>query len=86
MSGVFATFAYLPLLEPFPGIERIWFLLLLPLAFGISMTYKAVRVGSFDGYWRSVGVMTAQIVVAMTGLALALVVVVQLVVPLLPAE
>jgi len=81
-----ALLAYLPLLEPLPGIERIWMLLLLPLAFGISMVYKAMRVTNLDRYWRSVGVMTVQIVLAMTGLAVLLTLLVQVVVPMLPAE
>jgi len=78
--------AYLPLLEPLPGIERMWMILLLPLAFGISMIYKATRVPSLDRYWQSVGVMTVQIVLGMAGLAILLMLLVQVVVPMLPAE
>lgn len=78
--------AYLPLLEPLPGVDRSWMLLLLPLAFGISMIHKAMRVSNLDRYWPAVGVMTVQIVLAMAGLALLLALLVQVVVPMLPVE
>ncbi|MGA0285922.1 MAG: hypothetical protein ACO3P9_08385 [Phycisphaerales bacterium] len=80
------TLAYLPFLEPLPGVERIWMLMLLPLALGISVIYKAMKVADLERYWRSVGVMTVQIVLAMTGLAVLLAILVQVVVPMLPAE
>lgn len=80
------SLAYLPLLEPLPGVERIWLLLLLPLAFGISMIHKAMRVPNLTRYWRSVGTMTVQIVLAMAGLGVLLALLVQVVVPMLPAE
>jgi len=86
VSSPLGLLAYLPFLEPVPGLGRVWMLLLPPLAFGISMIYKAMRVPDLDRYWRSVGVMTVQVVLGMAGLALMLGLLVQVVVPLLPAE
>jgi len=86
MSHGVLLLAYLPFLEPLPGVQRWWMLLLVPLAFGISVIYKALRMPSLDAFWRSVGVMTVQIVLGMAGLAIGFLVLVQVVVPLLPAE
>lgn len=76
--------AYIPLLHPIHAFHTWWYLLLLPLSFGISMIYKAMRVHDLRVYWREVIVMTIQIVLAMIALAIALVVLVQVIVPLLP--
>ena len=57
-----------------------------PLAFGISVIYKALRMQSLQGFWRHVTVMTTQIVVAMIALAVALTVFVIFVVPMLPVR
>ena len=35
--------AYRPFIDPL-DLQRGWFILLLPLALGVSITYKAVRV------------------------------------------
>jgi uncharacterized membrane protein YwzB len=58
--------------------------LLIPLAFGIAVIYKALRMRTLDGFWRHVTVMTTQVVLAMIALAIALTIVVEVVVPLLP--
>ena len=81
-----SVIAYIPFLDPIHGLQPVWFLLLLPLAFGISTIYRAVRARSFERFWQSVGVMTAQIVVAMIALAVALIVLVQVAIPLLPVD
>ncbi len=78
--------AYIPFLYPLNVFHELWYLLLLPLAFGISVIYKAVRMHTLERFWREVVVMTLQIVLAMIILALALVVLVVRVVPRLPAE
>jgi hypothetical protein len=56
--------AWRPFLDPI-GMHAAWWLLLVPLSLGISVAYKAVRVRSLRRYWREVGVMSAQIVLAM---------------------
>jgi hypothetical protein len=78
--------AYIPFITPIHALHEWWYLLLAPLAFGIAMIYKALRLPTLRQYWRSVAIMTAQIVLAMIALAIALTILVQVVVPMLPAE
>ena len=78
-------FGWTPLLEPLPGVQASWLWLLPILIFGISMMYKAVRVGDLRRYWREVVGMTVQVLFAFLGLAAAVFIVVQGIVPLLPA-
>ncbi len=73
--------AYIPFLDPIQGAHVWWYLLLVPLAFGVSVIYRALRMPRLDRYWRSVWMMTMQIVLAMVGLAVALVVLVDVVIP-----
>lgn len=61
--------AWTPFLEPL-NAHRVWFLLLLPLAFLVALAYKAVRVPDMRGYWRQVILMTIQIVAGMVFLGL----------------
>ncbi|MAJ47992.1 MAG: hypothetical protein CBC35_12120 [Planctomycetes bacterium TMED75] len=78
--------AWIPFLEPMPSPGSWWPLLLIPLAIGISMVYKAVRIERLEQYPREVLVMTGQIVGAMVFLALVLGLVVQVLIPLLTAD
>jgi hypothetical protein len=78
--------AYIPFVQPLNAVQDWWYVLLVPLAFGISIIYKAVRLQSLDQFWRQVLTMTVQIVLAMIGLAVCLVVLVQLIIPHLPAD
>lgn len=82
------TLLFRPFLDPIE-LHGLWWVLLFPLALGISVVYKAVRLpdASFEprsrhhgpsgnrapgtiGYGRAVLVMTVQIIVGMTLLAL----------------
>lgn len=63
------TLAWRPFLDPLP-IHTTWYLFLIPLAFLISVVYRAARVRSMDHYWKGVGIMTTQIVLGMVALAL----------------
>ena len=56
------------------------------LSFGISVVYKAMRMPSLEGFWRQVTIMTSQIILYMIALAIVLVILVQVVIPRLPAE
>ena len=58
------------MLDPLP-IGAYWPFLLIPLALGISIAYKAVRVGSLEAYFKSVLIMTTQIVLAMIAMGVA---------------
>lgn len=65
-----SPFSYRPFLDPIE-LHGHWYLLLIPLAFGVSMAYKAVRVKVMDHYWRNVLAMTVQVVLGMLLLGLA---------------
>jgi hypothetical protein len=78
--------AYIPFLDPLDVFHDWWFLLVIPLSFGISIIYKAMRMACLDGYWRQVAVMTTQIVLAMIAGAILLMLFVELVIPLVPVE
>ncbi len=77
---------YIPFLHPINPLQGFWYLLVLPLSFGISVIYKAMRMPSLEGFWRHVTSMTSQIILYMTALAIVLVLLVQVVIPRLPAE
>jgi hypothetical protein len=72
-----------PFLEPMNAIQSWWYLLLIPLVFGISVIYRALRVEDYAIYWQSVIIMTVQIVLGIVGIAIALGMFVQWVIPLL---
>jgi hypothetical protein len=89
MSALLASIgvlAHVPFLEPAPWAHRYWWLLLVPLAWGISMTWKAVRLDTLEGYWRRVTILTLQILGGCVGIAVGLFVIVQWVLPRLPAN
>ncbi len=72
--------AYTPFIDPI-NVHSTWFWLLLPLALGVSVVYKALRVGDMRHYVRQVLAMTIQIVVVMVLLGIASYVLIQHVVP-----
>lgn len=59
--------AYTPFIDPLNANDW-WFLLLFPLALGISVAYKAVRVLDMKIFARQVVIMTVQIILAMIAL------------------
>jgi hypothetical protein len=75
--------AWTPFVEPMNAMQPIWYLLLLPMVFGISVVYRALREMQYATYWRSVAVMTGQVVIGIVGIAVALGLFVQIVIPLL---
>lgn len=81
-----ALLAYVPFLDPISVFHDWWFLLLIPLACGISVIYKAMRMPNLNGFWRQVAVMTTQIVIAMIAGAIVLTLFVRLIIPLIPVE
>jgi len=60
-----------------------WYLLLLPLAFGLAVTYKAIRVPTLKSYWSQVALMTAQIVCGVVALGVLVALFVQFAIPFL---
>ena len=77
------TLAWTPFLEPMNAMQPIWYVLLIPLVFGISVVYRALRENQYATYWRSVAIMTSQVVIGIVGIALALGIFVQVVIPIL---
>jgi len=80
IPGVFLTLAYRPFVDPIDA-HRLWFLLLIPLALGVSITYKAVRTVDMRTYWRQVALMTLQIVFGIIALGAASYLVIQHLLP-----
>jgi uncharacterized membrane protein YhaH (DUF805 family) len=56
-----------PFLDPVI-IHDSWYLLIIPMAFLMSMAYKAVRCHDMRRYWRAVIAMTIQVVLGMIAL------------------
>lgn len=76
--------AWIPILEPMHSAQTWWYLAVIPLSLGLSIVYKAMRVGEMSGYWREVAVMTIQIIAAAIIMGVGLNLFVQLVIPALP--
>lgn len=77
-----ALLAYTPFIDPI-NAHRLWYWLLIPLALGISVGYKAIRVGDMRQYPRQVAMMTIQIVGAMVLLGLASYLLIQHIIPII---
>lgn len=78
--------AYVPFKMPLNALQDWWYLLLLPLAFGIALIYKAIRVADMRHLVQQTMLMTAQIVMAMIALAVALAIFILVIIPMLPVE
>lgn len=68
---------YRPLIDPIQ-VHGLWWMMLVPLALGVSIAYKAVRMRDLHGYWLAVLRMTMEIVVGMGLLGVATYLVVEL--------
>ena len=75
--------AWIPFVTPMNWMQSLWYLLLIPLAFGISVAYKAMRVTHLRTYWSQVGVMTVQIVLGIAALGVLLMLFVRYILPAL---
>ena len=75
--------AWIPFLQPINAMQSLWYLLLIPMAFGIAVIYRSLREESYSTYWRSVFIMTIQIVFGIAAIAIILGTFVQFVVPML---
>lgn len=80
------TLAWIPFIHPLNVFHDWWFMLLLPLALGIAMIYKGVRMQSLERFWRETLILASQIVLGMVGLAVFVTILVQVLIPLLPVE
>jgi hypothetical protein len=75
--------AWIPFLQPMNALQSTWYLLLIPMAFGIAVIYRALREESYTTYWRSVVVLSGQIVFGIAAIAVVLGMFVQFAIPLL---
>ena len=73
---------WIPFLEPMNAIQPWWYFLLIPMSFGISVIYKALHEDNFLKYWRTVFVMTTQVVLGISLLAVGIGLFIQIVIPL----
>jgi hypothetical protein len=73
--------AYIPFLDPVDWVHDWWYLLILPMCFGIATIHKALRMDDLRRFWREVASLTVVILLYMIGLAAALVLIVQLAIP-----
>lgn len=71
---------YRPFIDPI-NAHSWWFLLLLPMAFFVSLAYKSVRVADLSHLLKNTLVMSVQIILAMIGLGFAFYMFVQYVLP-----
>ncbi|MBU6413588.1 MAG: hypothetical protein KGS45_08940 [Planctomycetes bacterium] len=72
-------------IDPVFNVHQYWWVLLVPVCFFISMTWKALRAPDLSTYWRQVLIMTGQGVLGIVGLAAGLLIVVRWVLPLIAA-
>lgn len=86
LNGAAAFPAYVPFKVPMDALQQWWYLLLIPLAFGISLIYKALRMADLSHIWRQTMLMTVQIILAIIGLAVVLAAFILLVIPRLPVQ
>lgn len=83
LAGGTATLAvWRPFIDPI-DVHRTWFMLLIPMAFFISMVYKAVRLPDLASYWRQVIVMTGQIILWIIALGAVIFLFIQYIAPLI---
>jgi len=83
MTGA-TLIAWVPFLEPMRALQPVWFLLLIPLAFGISVIYKALRMDDLSRFWRSALITTVAIVGGVAGLGVLFAVLVEWIIPAVP--
>jgi hypothetical protein len=78
--------AWIPFLQPAPGVSTYWWALVFPLSIFLSMAWRAVRQSDLSGYWPSVGRMSAQIVLGMLALFVGLAIIIRVIVPMMPVD
>jgi len=74
------TLAYRPFLDPINAYGW-WLYLAFPLLIGISIVYKAIRLPSMRRYWPQVIKMSAQLILVLIVIAVALYLLVEVALP-----
>jgi hypothetical protein len=78
---------YRPFIDPVRApVHTHWYVLLIPMSFGIAVVYKAVMLKTMDRYWHEVLYLTIQIIVGMILLGLASYLLVMKYVPFIAAQ
>jgi hypothetical protein len=62
--------AWRPFRDPIE-LHDYWWALLVPMALGVALVYKAVRNPKLERFWQSVAVMTTQVIAGMVLLGVA---------------
>ncbi|MFO0895752.1 MAG: hypothetical protein U0574_12450 [Phycisphaerales bacterium] len=86
MNAPMPLLAWIPFIQPVGQLGWAWWLLIVPLVAGTAMIWKAVRLPTLERYWAAVATMTVQVLAGMAALAAGLLILVQLVLPHLPAD
>ncbi|MEY3142586.1 MAG: hypothetical protein RLY21_1079 [Planctomycetota bacterium] len=81
-----SVLAWKPFLQPAPGVEHWWWVLVIPTAVGVALAYKSTRTRELALLPRDVLRMSVQIVLAMVGIAVFLYLLVMVLLPRLPVE
>ncbi len=86
LASLAMLFAYTPFITPMHSMQPWWYVLVVPLAFGISLIYKSLHLQDMRKLMTSTLVMTAQIVLAVVALGLAVAIFVVYVIPRIPVH
>lgn len=81
-----ALVAWVPFLQPITALGNAWWLLMVPLVFGVAVVHRAVQDQSMDGYWGRVIRLTVKANAVLGSLALAIYLFVYFIIPLLRAD
>ncbi len=76
-----STLAWTPFLDPLPA-HSWWLLLIVPLVFGVSFAYKAVRVPELADLPRATAVMFAQVLGGIILVAIGMYLVIEWLMPM----
>ena len=74
---------WIPFLQPAGSLGTLWWLLMIPLIFGISIAYRATHDASIDQFWTRVFVFVTKSTLAMGSLALVMYLFVYWIIPIL---
>lgn len=81
-----ALVAWVPFLQPITALGNAWWLLMVPLVFGVAVVHRAVQDQSMDGFWGRVIRLTVKANAVLGSLALAIYLFVYFIIPLLRAD
>ena len=74
---------WIPFLQPAGSLGTLWWLLMIPLIFGISIAYRATHDASIEQFWQRVFLFVMKSTLAMGSLALVMYLFVYWIIPIL---